>query len=70
MPSLELVKTDRLEAALKLRQYYQPNTVIAGGRECISFPFPDNNGGVSILIREKDNPTILRQVGIPESDWL
>lgn len=59
----------RLTPALNLREYYRPYSIIEGGLECISYPFPDEQGGVSILVRVKDDPTTMRQVAVPESDW-
>jgi hypothetical protein len=59
-----------LEDCLRMRKYYSPNVEIQGGLECISYPFPTDKGGLGIMVRTKDDPTTIREVGIPESDWI
>lgn len=58
-----------LSAALRLRTYYVPHREIADGLECISFPFPTEDGRIGVMVRDKNDPTTMRQVLIPESDW-
>jgi hypothetical protein len=58
-----------LEVALRLRQYYRPNVVIMGGLECISYPYPNERGGIDIMVRVRDQAATIKVVGIPESDW-
>lgn len=61
--------TATLEACINLRAHFRPGLKIAGGLECISFPFPTATGRVAIIIRAKTQPTTARLVFIPESDW-
>jgi hypothetical protein len=68
MPKNELAPT-LVERSIMLRKFYRPGTVIAGDLECISYPYPNDHGGIAVMVREKDNPTTIRPVGIPESDW-
>lgn len=59
-----------LQDCLRLRAHYMPFAKIAGGLECISYPFPKPDGGIGIMVRKMDNPLSIREVAIPESDWL
>lgn len=59
-----------LQDCLRLRINYRPYVKIDGGLECISYPFPTEEGGIAIMVRPENDPTAIRQVAIPESDWL
>lgn len=58
-----------LQDCIRMREHYRPGTAIDGGLEVISYPFPTDKGGIGIMVREKDEATTIREVGIPESDW-
>lgn len=61
---------NRLPAYMKLRDTYKPYAELQDGHECISFPFPNERGGISIMIRLKDQPNTLREIEIVRSDYV
>jgi hypothetical protein len=65
---------DRLKACYELRaRGFKPGTSFSHlGRlmEIVSYPFPSDRGGISILIRQAANPVSVHEVRIPESEYV
>ena len=59
----------RCMACVALRKDYYPHAPIAGGLECISFPYPNHKGGISVMVRVKDQPCNMFAVPVVDSDW-
>ena len=60
---------DLLTECKELSQHFYPYSPVDADMECISYPFPNNRNGISVMVRAKGDPTTIREVSIADSDW-
>lgn len=61
--------SDRFCKCLELRKIFFPYALIGNGvLECISYPFPNDRGGISVMVRRTGHPFAIRRLEIISKD--